>query len=62
MLAGSGISRPSGDYRRISANTANEYLEILSPADCERGRGEWPMSGTSNGRLDRFAKQVDAPK
>ena len=39
----------AGDQRRISANTANEYLEILSPVDCEKGEGEWPASATSNG-------------
>lgn len=43
-LPGIGISRGSRDYRRISANTANEYLEILSP-------GRWLAKGSGLRRL-----------
>lgn len=53
-----GISRPS---RRISANTANEYLEILSFGLVDREREPRRLeSGNFKREGQSFAEQVDA--
>lgn len=64
MLRGGEVFRGlAGTSRRISANTANEYLEILSFGLVDREREREPRrleSGNFKREGQSFAEQVDA--